>query len=210
MNRAAVSLFDLTGAMLEPWRDAGYECYAYDIQHSGHEVRDGIHFIEADLSRDQWALEVDLPAAEDLAIVFAFPPCDHLAVSGARWFKGKGLRLLAHSINLFAAAAEFCEQSGAPYMIENPISTISTYWREADHHFHPRHYTKFELTDNYTKDTCLWVGAGFKFPPPEHDQTLGKPDDRIHKAPPGPGRANYRSATPRGFARAVFKWNHKQ
>lgn len=35
------------------------------------------------------------------------------------------------------------------------------------------------------------------------------PDDRIHKAPPGADRANFRSATPRGFARAVFEANHK-
>ena len=34
------------------------------------------------------------------------------------------------------------------------------------------------------------------------------PDDRIHKAPPGADRANFRSATPRGFARAVFEANH--
>ena len=39
---------------------------------------------------------------------------------------------------------------------------------------------------------------------------LGAPDDRIHKAPPGPGRANFRSATPEGFALAVFKTNGRQ
>lgn len=35
------------------------------------------------------------------------------------------------------------------------------------------------------------------------------PDDRIHKAPPGADRANFRSATPRGFAQAVFEANWK-
>lgn len=35
------------------------------------------------------------------------------------------------------------------------------------------------------------------------------PDDRIHKAAPGEDRANFRSATPRGFAKAVFEANHK-
>lgn len=34
------------------------------------------------------------------------------------------------------------------------------------------------------------------------------PDDRIHKAPPGADRANFRSATPRGFAKAVFLANY--
>lgn len=36
---------------------------------------------------------------------------------------------------------------------------------------------------------------------------IGEPDDRIHKAPPGPDRANFRSATPKGFAEAVFLAN---
>lgn len=36
------------------------------------------------------------------------------------------------------------------------------------------------------------------------------PDDRIHKCAPGPDRANIRSATPAGFARAVFLANHGQ
>lgn len=37
-----------------------------------------------------------------------------------------------------------------------------------------------------------------------------KPDDRIHKAPPSDERADFRSATPMGFARAVFAANHAQ
>lgn len=37
--------------------------------------------------------------------------------------------------------------------------------------------------------------------------TLGSPDDRIHKCAPGPDRQNFRSATPMGFARAVFQAN---
>ena len=36
---------------------------------------------------------------------------------------------------------------------------------------------------------------------------IGESDDRIHKAPPGPDRANFRSATPAGFALAVFNAN---
>jgi hypothetical protein len=39
------------------------------------------------------------------------------------------------------------------------------------------------------------------------DMTLGPPDDRIHKCPPSAERANIRSATPEGFAKAVFLAN---
>ena len=41
----------------------------------------------------------------------------------------------------------------------------------------------------------------------KRDLSLGDPDDRIHKAPPGDDRANFRSATPEGFSKAVFLAN---
>lgn len=157
-----ISLFDLTGTMLEPWRRAGYDCWAVDIQHpvahdrGGITENNGIKKVHADLSRP-WLPPVDRDLIEFVA---AFPPCDHLAVSGARWFKGKGLRSLEKSIAMFATAAEFCEWSGAPYLIENPVSTISTYWRKPDHTMHPHQFTGYCNADNYTKKTCLWTGGG--------------------------------------------------
>lgn len=202
MNKnIVVSLFDFTGNMLKPWHDAGFECYAIDIQHDGN--NDGINRINYDLSKN-WTPEFP---SESIAIVFAFPPCDHLAVSGARWFRGKGLRKLAESINLFATATEFCEWSGAPYMIENPVSTISTYWRKPDYTFHPFDFTGFCRADNYTKKTCLWTGNGFVMPDIVRSETVGIPDDRIHKMPQKKNRKNIRSATPMGFAKAVFQAN---
>jgi hypothetical protein len=87
-----------------------------------------------------------------------------MAVSGARWFAGKGLGKLADSIRLFERAAFWCEWFGAPYLIENPVSTISSYWRKPDYTFHPWQFTAFELGDNYTKKTCLWTGGGFVMP----------------------------------------------
>jgi hypothetical protein len=44
-------------------------------------------------------------------------------------------------------------------------------------------------------------------PPVFKDRSLGAPDDRIHKAPPGEGRANFRSATPKGFSAALYLYN---
>jgi len=210
MTKAAVFLFDLTGVMAEPWAEAGYDCYCFDIQHpegiTQDPIYDNIYLIGGDISKG-----VTLPAGvkERVAFAAAFPPCDHLSVSGARWFKGKGLRKLAWSIELFATAAEFCEELDVPYLIENPVSTISTYWRKPDHTFHPHQWTNLCPNDNYTKKTCLWVGGGFVMPPPDKDESLPAPDDRIHKCAPSENRANIRSATPEGFAKAVFKYNHK-
>lgn len=210
MRDLAIFLFDVSGNMAAPWLDAGYTCYIVDIQHpvayeTGGITRDGKLFkVHADLTKP-WLCPVD---RERIAFVFAFPPCDHLAVSGARWFKGKGLRRLEQSISMFATASEFCEWSGAPYGIENPVSTISSYWRKPDHTFNPHDYTGFCREDNYTKKTCLWCGNGFVMPEPYRADDLGDPDDRIHKCPPGPERHNIRSATPKGFAQAVFESNN--
>ena len=212
MKDLAVFLFDKTGVMAQPWVESGHMALIVDIQHpEGLTTDDGVLFrLGCDL-RNGFDLSAvrGLPAYGKVAFAFAFPPCDHLAVSGARWFKGKGLRKLALSIDLFATAAEFCESTGASYGIENPVSTISTYWRSPDHYFHPHHFTRYCSDDNYTKKTCLWVGGGFVMPEEARDTSLGEPDDRIHKCPPSDDRANIRSATPLGFAKAVHAANYK-
>lgn len=205
MKDTVLCLYDLTGNMARPWVDAGYRAVIVDMQHpAGISEGDGYIRVGADI-RNGWMPPREL--IDRIAFAAAFPPCDHLAVSGARWFKGKGLRKLALSIDLFATAAELCEWIGVPYMIENPVSTISSYWRKPDATFHPHHFTMLEPDDNYTKKTYLWTGGGFLMPKSCQDFTLGAPDDRIHKAPPSEDRANIRSATPMGFARAVFESN---
>lgn len=200
-------LYDLTGNMGKPWLDAGYEVHIVDIQHPrGRTVRkDGVICWGVDL-RHGWLPPREI--TDRLRFGGAWPPCDDVAVSGSRWFVGKGLRALANAIHQFATAAEVFEWLGVPYFIENPVSTISSHWRKPDHIFNPCDYTLLEPGDNYTKKTCLWVGGGFEMPAPQKDETLGKPDDRIHKAKPGPDRANFRSATPMGFAKAVFGTMH--
>lgn len=197
-----IGLFEKSGNMAKPFAEAGWECHCFDLD-AEQGYRDGVQFHQADLRSHafgRWIIDLEP------SFIAAFPPCDHLAVSGARWFQGKGLRKLAESIELFAAAAEICEAAGCPYFIENPVSTISTYWRKPDHTFHPHQYAGFCPEDAYTKKTCLWAGGGFVMPAPCPLDGV-EPDDRIHKAAPGPGRKDFRSATPRGFARAVFNTN---
>lgn len=220
-----VSLFDFSGKAVEPWVKAGHKAYIVDIQHKPgiyYNVDTNIFEVGYDLlivndteSFIDWMESYNHPIYGDESNVFtfAFPPCDHLSVSGARWFKGKGLHKLANSIIMFANAAEICETLGAPYMIENPVSTISTYWRKPDHIFHPHFFTGYERNDNYTKKTCIWTGGGFKMPESFIEIGLGAPDNRIHYASPGPERSKKRSTTPSGFSTAVYLANsgtHKE
>lgn len=190
-----LSLFDYTGNMVRPWLDAGYECWIVDIQHPLGEHREG-NLVRVGADLRTWT-----PPRREYVAAFAFPPCTDLAVSGARWFQGKGLRRLSQAIDLFGRGVELCEWTGARWMVENPVSVIASHFRKPDHTFDPCDYG-----DPYTKRTCLWSGGGFVMPPKQPvPATQGS---KMHLLPPSPERANLRSATPMGFARAVFNSNH--
>lgn len=211
MNEAVISLCDLTGNMVRPWADAGYECWCFDVEHlirvpRQERVGSGIiNFVWGD------ARSVRRPTSKRIAAVFAFPPCTHVSGSGAQDWPKKGGHLLRDTLEIFEACRQVCEWSGAPYCIENPVGKLSSIQHigKPDYYFEPFHYTAFERNDHYTKKTCLWTGNGFVMPPEARDPTLAgvKPDDRIHKASPGDDRADIRSVTPMGFARAVFYAN---
>lgn len=203
-NPVVLSLFDYSGNMVRPWAEAGYECCAVDIKHDGTETEEigqgSITYVEADITEY-------LPPRREYAMVFGFPPCTNMAVSGARWFKDKGLEGLAEGIELVEHARNIAEWSDAPWMIENPVSTLSTYWRKPDYSFHPYEYDEFtERDEAYSKKTCLWTSDDFEMPSIDAAEEY---DDRIHKMAPSEDRSEKRAETPIGFARAVFQANHK-
>jgi len=198
-QQIVISCFDYTGEMVKPWAEAGYLCYCIDIQHAPGEHRVG-NIIYVGASVYDW-----LPPRGPIAFAAFFPPCTDLAVSGARWFSGKGLGALRDAIGLFAWSARIAEWCECPYLIENPVSTISSYWRKPDYSFNPCEYAGYlddPEPEAYTKKTCLWTGGGFILP--EKKAVVPVLGSKMHKLPPGPDRANLRSATPKGFARAVF------
>lgn len=217
----AVFLFDLTGMMAEPWLAAGFTCYIVDIQHDY-----GIHVDKANPKLIRVGADIRngwLPPSEitnRIAFVAAFPECTNVAVSGA--FLEKGARALSLSLDLFATSEEVAKWSGAPYFIENPVSTFSTYCGKPDYIFnpyeyggylphndrHPRWPSYIAPRDAYPKKTCLWTGGGFIMPKPipvtpepGYSQQHTKLGGKSQKT------KNIRSATPRGFAMAVYLAN---
>jgi hypothetical protein len=191
-----LSLCDRSGVMVQPWHDAGYMSWLVDTQHpdGAHRGEDGIFRRGEDVR--------GFDSAFSPAIVFAFPPCTNLAVSGARWFEDKGLEALHESLGIVIACKRICEASGAPWMLENPVSTLSSYWRAPDYTFQPWQYG-----DRYTKKTCLWTGGGFVMPPAWHATPPDGTTGLIHLMPPSADRADKRAVTPAGFAQAVFEAN---
>ena len=191
-----LSVFDKTTVMAQPWAAAGYVCYCVDIQHpAGVRQTGNIVYVGADVR--EW-----LPPRGDIAFAAFFPPCTDVAVSGARWFKDKGIGALVAALQLFDVSVKLAEWTGAPYLIENPVGTVSTYWRAPDHMFDPCDYG-----DPWTKRTCLWTGGGFVMPPKHRVEP--SEGSKMHRLPPSADRADLRSATPAGFARAVFEANSR-
>jgi hypothetical protein len=142
------------------------------------------------------------------SIVLAFPPCTNLAVSGARWFRDKGIAGLLDGLRMVEQCRAICEASGAPWALENPVSTLSTYWRKLDLQFDPYEFAGYSPSpdaDAYTKRTCLWTGGGFLLPGRRPvDPIMGS---KMHLLPPSDDRADLRSETPMGFSYAVFEAN---
>lgn len=196
-----LSLCDRSGNALIPWAEAGYECLAVDLQHDGERVErvgDGvIRYVEGDVREYT-------PPDGEYRIGFGWPPCTDLAVSGARWMREKGLSALAEAIAQVAACRDTLDALGCPWMIENPVSTLATYWRSPDYRFDPFEFDGYTDRDEaYTKETWLWTGGGFRMPRadgvPEREA-----DNRIHMMGPSDDRADRRAETPMGFARAMY------
>lgn len=190
-----LSCFDYSINMAKPWAAAGYKCYCIDLQHPKGETTNG-NIIKVGADIMEW-----LPPT-NCNIVFAafFPPCTDLAASGASHFKRKGLGALINALKLFDRSIKMAEWAGSPYIIENPISTVSTYWRKPDYIFDP-----YQYGDDYAKRTCLWTGGGFIMPEKTPVTTYDK--DRISNVSHCKNRANIRAATPMGFANAVYEAN---
>jgi hypothetical protein len=129
-------------------------------------------------------------------MLIVFPPCTHVAVSGARWFK--------HKIGEQRMALEFMrdllETPHAPRIaMENPIGVFSSYWCKPDQIIQP-----WQFGHGETKATCLWLKNLPKLIP---TNIVAGREARVHRMPPGPNRWRERSRTFEGIAQAMaWQW----
>ncbi len=124
-------------------------------------------------------------------LMVAHPPCTHLAVSGARWFKHKQAEQ--------AEALDFVRLLlDAPILhiaLENPISIISSRIRKPDQIIHP-----WQFGHGETKATCLWLKNLPALTPT--NIVVGR-EARVHRMSPSPDRWKERSRTYPGIAAAM-------
>lgn len=124
-------------------------------------------------------------------LMIAHPPCTHLAVSGARWFKDKK-RDQAEAVDFFMRLAQADIQKIA---IENPICIMSRIWRKPDQIIQP-----WQFGHGETKATCLWLKG---LPLLKPTNIVEGREAKVHKCPPGPDRWKIRSRTYQGIAEAM-------
>lgn len=126
-------------AVTKRLRAKGHEAYSCDIEPctGGH---------------PEWHIQGDvLPQLEKKwDMIIAFPPCTHLAVSGAKHFEKKradGRQQAA--IDFFM---KFAKADCPRIAIENPVGIMSSVWRKPDQIINP-----WQFGDSYSKATCLWL-----------------------------------------------------
>lgn len=120
-------------------RKLGHEAYSCDLENcsGGHE---------------EWHLKQDVTPLLDeyWDMIIAFPPCTHLASSGAKWFKEKqkdgrqqdGIDFFMMFVNCK------CDKVA----IENPVGIMSNVYRKPDQMIQP-----YEFGEPFKKKTCLWL-----------------------------------------------------
>lgn len=200
-QKVVLSLFDKTGAWAEPWEQAGYQVYTFDIQNDP-EIGDVNNF-----SVEHFVENFGMFEGADVYAVLAACPCTDFAVSGARHFAEKdadGRTQL--SVQLVRQTLATIEYFKPPiWAIENPVGRIEKLgglppWRLAFDPYmvgpHP-----------YTKRTQIWGRFNGDLPIAPVKPTEGS---KMHSRYGGRSQAtkDARSETPEGFAYAFFMANN--
>lgn len=171
---------EFSGTVRQAFRDRGHDAWSCDLL----PAEDGSSYhLQGDAL--EWA------QGEHWDLMIAHPPCTHLAVSGARWFKEKRQEQEEALAFVWALLGMPIEHIA----LENPISVISSRIRKPDQIIQP-----WQFGHGETKATCLWLKNLPKLTP---TNVVDGREARVHKLPPSPDRWKLRSVTYKGIAEAM-------
>jgi len=169
---------EFSGIVREAFRKRGHYALSCDLLST--EIP-GLHYQGdvLDILDDGWDLMI------------AHPPCTHLAVSGARWFKEKQ----KEQVEALDFVRILLDAPVPKIALENPISIISTRIRKPDQIIQP-----WQFGHGETKATCLWLK---NLPLLQPTNIVDGRKGRVHREPPSPERWKNRSRTFPGIAEAM-------
>jgi site-specific DNA-cytosine methylase len=182
---------EYSGKVREAFRKLGHDAWSCDLLPADD---DSEFHIQGDV------LEV-LDQGWDMMI--GFPPCTHLASSGARWFAAKRADgRQQQGIDFFMALAN----ADIPMIaLENPVGIMSTQYRKPDQIIQP-----WQHGHEATKTTCLWLKGLPELQPTNivgkgerHVTKGGKSLPKWYNLPPSKDRWKIRSETFQGIADAM-------
>ena len=124
-------------------------------------------------------------------LMIAHPPCTHLAVSGARWFKYKQ----KEQIEALDFVKKLLDAPINKVALENPVSIISSKIRKPDQIIQPYQYGHGEC-----KSICLWLK---NLPLLKSTNIVEGREQKIWKMPPSKDRGKLRSIFYKGIAEAM-------
>ncbi len=147
--------------------------------------------LDTDVPGPHWTGDVLELLDGDWDLMVAFPPCTHLSVSGARWWKDK----LPEQAAAIAFVKALYDCPIPRVAIENPVGKLSSAWRKPDQIIHPWQHGHGE-----TKQTCLWLKNLPKIQP---TNVVEGREPKVHFMAPSPDRWKQRSLTYSGIAQAM-------
>jgi site-specific DNA-cytosine methylase len=124
-------------------------------------------------------------------MMICHPPCTHLAVSGARWFKDK----VEEQKEALAFVRFLMDAPIEKIALENPVSIISSKIRKPDQYIQP-----WQFGHGETKKTGLWLK---NLPLLQPSDIVEGREAKVHKMPPSEDRWKLRSKTYQGIAQAM-------
>ncbi len=181
---------EFSGVVRRAFRERGHDAWSNDIIES--EDNSKFHILGDALDVMMYTEGGDFRNKKShWDMMICHPPCTHLAVSGARWFKDKQ--------NEQKDALEFIQRlmdaSIERIALENPISIISTKIRKPDQIIQP-----WQFGHGETKATCLWLKNLPKLVP---TNIVDGRENKVHNMAPRPNRAKERGRTYVGIGKAM-------
>ena len=126
---------EYSGTVRDAFNARGHDAWSCDLlptDSPGQHIQGDV----LEILNDEWDL------------VIAHPPCTHLAVSGARWFKDKQ-KEQGEALEFFR---KILEAPVNKICVENPVSIVSSRIRKPDQTIQP-----WMFGHEVSKKTCLWL-----------------------------------------------------